>query len=188
MAVQNFVSRWVVRYVWRIEQRKRSEIQRDNYTYLVYLCVSNREWIRILGIVFMTGVYDQRYIHIGSEFSRHPEGLSFWVWVFETSRGSEFFGSEFSRHPEGLSFLGLRSEFSRSQFSSHPLKPDQISFEASFSKCSMRWSLILFSFGSTDCILVLTIFQYWKNSPKNERQFYNYKIFCRSSAPIVYFH
>ena len=29
-------------------------------------------------------------------------------------------GSEFSRHPEGLSFLGLRSEFSRSEFSSHP--------------------------------------------------------------------
>ena len=29
-------------------------------------------------------------------------------------------GSEFSRHPEGLSFSGLRSEFSRSEFSSHP--------------------------------------------------------------------
>ena len=33
---------------------------------------------------------------------------------------SEFFGSEFSRHPEGLSFSGLRSEFSRYEFSSHP--------------------------------------------------------------------
>ena len=30
-----------------------------------------------------------------------------WVWVFETPRGSEFFGSEFSRHPEGLSFSDL---------------------------------------------------------------------------------
>ena len=29
-------------------------------------------------------------------------------------------GSEFSRHPEGLSFSGLRSEFSRSEFSRHP--------------------------------------------------------------------
>ena len=27
---------------------------------------------------------------LGSEFSRHPEGLSFKVWVFETPRGSEF--------------------------------------------------------------------------------------------------
>ena len=26
------------------------------------------------------------------------------VWVFETPRGSEFLGSEFSRHPEGLRF------------------------------------------------------------------------------------
>ena len=30
------------------------------------------------------------------------------------------FGSEFSRHPEGLSFLGLGSKFSRSEFSRHP--------------------------------------------------------------------
>ena len=30
----------------------------------------------------------------------------FRVWVFETPRGSEFLGSEFSRHPEGLCFLG----------------------------------------------------------------------------------
>ena len=43
-----------------------------------------------------------------SEFSRHPEGLSFrdaqrvWVfrgWVSEIPRGSQFLGSEFSRHP-----------------------------------------------------------------------------------------
>ena len=36
--------------------------------------------------------------------------LRVWVfraWVFKTPRGSEFFGSEFSRHPEGLSFSGL---------------------------------------------------------------------------------
>ena len=34
----------------------------------------------------------------------------FRVWVFEKTTGSEFFGSEFSRHPEGLSFrvLSLR--------------------------------------------------------------------------------
>ena len=31
-----------------------------------------------------------------------------------------FFGSEFSRHPEGLSFSGLGSKFSRSEFSRHP--------------------------------------------------------------------
>ena len=68
-------------------------------------------------------VKTQEYIHTGSEFSRHPEGLSFSRLSFETPRGSEFFGSEFSRHPEGLSFSGLRSEFSRSEFSSHP--PDQ---------------------------------------------------------------
>ena len=31
-----------------------------------------------------------------------------------------FFGSEFWRHPEGLSFSGLGSQFSRSEFSRHP--------------------------------------------------------------------
>ena len=35
----------------------------------------------------------------GSEFSRHPEGLSFSGLSFRDIQGSEFFGSEFSRHP-----------------------------------------------------------------------------------------
>ena len=56
----------------------------------------------------------------GSEFSRHPGGLSFSSLSFETPRGSEFFGSEFSRHPGGPSFSGLGSEFLRSEFSRHP--------------------------------------------------------------------
>ena len=43
-------------------------------------------------------------LFFGSEFSRHPEGLSFSGPSFRDTRGSEFFGSEFSRHPEGLSF------------------------------------------------------------------------------------
>ena len=41
--------------------------------------------------------------------------------MFETPKGSECLGSEFSRHPEGLSFKRPRSEFSRSKFSRHPL-------------------------------------------------------------------
>ena len=40
--------------------------------------------------------------------------------VFVEKQGFIHIGSEFSRHPEGLRFLGLRSEFSRSEFSSHP--------------------------------------------------------------------
>ena len=55
----------------------------------------------------------------GSEFSRHPEGLSF------SGLGSKFLSSEFSRNPEGLSFSGLGSKFSKSEFLRHPF-PDKI--------------------------------------------------------------
>ena len=34
----------------------------------------------------------------------HPKVWVFMVWVFEKPNGSDFLGSEVSRHPEGLRF------------------------------------------------------------------------------------